>query len=168
MTCPTAVLVRESFLAPHLSSRLSIVVGSADPTYRSLADNAAVQVASPGEVVTGVAEGRYQAGMTLAFSARAAIDKGSPIEIVWPEPGAIAMYSPIAVLESTDVATIAESFVGTVLSRPAQEAIAETGWQPVRPDVEWPVEGPVVTPDWPLLFDRQDQLLGEYRNIFGG
>ncbi len=66
-----------------------------------LAANGGVQVNSPGDVVTGVAEGQFAAGMTLAFSARAAIDKGSPIEIVWPEPGAIAMYSPIAIFASS-------------------------------------------------------------------
>jgi iron(III) transport system substrate-binding protein len=137
--------------------------------YERLAANGAVQVNSPGDVVTGVAEGQFSAGMTLAFSARAAIEKGSPIEIVWPEPGAIVMYSPIAIFASTDDPTTSGSFVDFVLTRAGQEAIARTGWEPVREDVAWDVEGgPIVTPSWPDVFNRQDELLDRYREIFGG
>lgn len=137
--------------------------------YTRLAANGGVQVNSPGDVVTGVAEGQFSAGMTLAFSARAAIDKGSPIEIVWPEPGAIVIYSPIAILASSDHPTLAGAFVDFVLTQAGQEAIAGTGWQPVRTDVAWEaVGGPIVTPSWPDVFNRQDELLDRYREIFGG
>lgn len=147
---------------------LALADGFGFDFYTRLAQNGAVQVSSPGEVVTGVAEGQFHAGMTLAFSARTAVDKGSPIEIVWPEPGAIVMYSPIAVIGERDL-DAAGSFVDFVLSSAGQEAIAGTGWQPVRADVAWALEsGPAVTPDWSALFNRQDELLDEYRSIFGG
>ncbi len=137
--------------------------------YTRLADNGGVQVNSPGDVVTGVAEGQFSAGMTLASSARTAIDKGSPIEIVWPEPGAIVIYSPIAILASSDNPKLAGDFVDFVLTRAGQEAIAGTGWQPVRTDVAWEADGgPIVTPSWPDVFNRQDELLDRYREIFGG
>ena len=137
--------------------------------YSRLAAAGGVQVNSPGDVVTGVAEGRFFAGMTLAFSARAAIAKGSPIEIVWPEPGAIVMYSPIAIFSSADEPALAGAFVDLVLTREGQQAIAGTGWQPVRSDVAWDVDGgPIVTPSWSEVFDRQDELLDKYREIFGG
>ncbi|MBA2557230.1 MAG: extracellular solute-binding protein [Chloroflexi bacterium] len=136
---------------------------------RDLEANGTVQVQAPDEVTTGVAEGRYQAGMTLDFSVRQAIENGSPVEMVWPASGAIAMYSPIAVLTDSDNPAAAEAFVETVLSTDGQEAIADTGWQPVREDVAGPpVEGSQVTPDWPAAFDRQEELLEEYRSIFGG
>ncbi len=136
---------------------------------QSLSDNGAVQVPSPDEVVTGVAEGRYKAGMTIDFSARQAVERGSPVRMIWPESGAIAMYSPIAVLESTEAAEAAETFVDFVLDEEGQQAIADTGWQPVHPGVEGPpVEGPQVTPDWDAAFERRDELLEEYRAIFGG
>ncbi len=136
--------------------------------YRALRANGAVQVKSPGDVVTGVAEGQFRVGMTLDFTARSAVDKGSPVELVWPEPGAIAMYSPIAVFAASDNQATARSFADFVLSRPAQEAIAATGWQPVDPEVDWPYRGPQVTVDWAEAFNRQDQLLREYRAVFGG
>ena len=137
--------------------------------YARLAANGGVQVNSPGDVVTGVAEGQFAAGMTLASSARAAIAKGSPIEIVWPEPGAIVIYSPIGIFASTTRPTAAGAFVDLVLSVSGQEAIAKTGWQPVRADVAWEVDGgPGVTPVWADVFNRQEELLSAYREIFGG
>lgn len=137
--------------------------------YRALAANGAVQVSAPDEVVTGVAEGRFMAGITLEAPAQAAVANGSPIQVVWPEPGAIAIYSPIGVIGETEEAAAAEALVNFVLSQPGQAAIGSTGFQPVRQGVEGPpVRGEQVAPDWEALFDRQDELLEEYRSIFGG
>lgn len=136
--------------------------------YEDLASNGAVQVSAPGDVITGVAEGRFVAGMTLDKSAFDARDEGSPIEVVFPEPGAIAMYSPIAVVEASEETALAEAFIEFILTVEAQEAIAETGWEPVRDDVDWDRTGPTVSVDWDEAFDRQDELLERYRAIFGG
>jgi iron(III) transport system substrate-binding protein len=136
--------------------------------YRALADQGAVEVRSPGDVVTGVAEGRFTAGMTLDFSARNAVDKGSPIEILWPEPGAVAIFSPIAVVDGRPALEAAKSLVDFVLGTEAQELIAGTGWQPIRRDVTWEAGGEAVTPDWDAIYNRQDELLNEYRSVFGG
>lgn len=136
--------------------------------YADLAANGAVQVNAPGEVVTGVAEGRFDVGITLEFSARTAVEAGSPISIVWPSDGAIALYSPIGVVDGADDFAAAEDFVEYVLTDDAQRRIASTGWQPISTGVEWETGGPVVTVDWSLLFDRQQELLDGYRAIFGG
>jgi iron(III) transport system substrate-binding protein len=130
-----------------------------------LHDAGATVVAAPGDVITGVAEGQYAAGITLDVPARDAVADGSPIEIVWPVPGAIALYSPIAVTSATAAAT---DFVSYVLGVEGQTAIASTGWQPVDPDVPWEVGGPQVTIDWDRAFDHQQELLDAYRAIFGG
>jgi iron(III) transport system substrate-binding protein len=136
--------------------------------YRRLQAHGAAQVSSPGDVITGVAEGRFLAGMTLDGPARSAVAGGSPIEIVYPEPGGIAIYSPIGVVAGGDGGQ-ARAFVEHVLSVEGQTAIAGTGWQPVRPDVPWSgSSGPLVYPDWSDMFDRQAELLDEYRSIFSG
>lgn len=135
--------------------------------YRDLHTAGAVQVNAPGDVVTGVAEGVYQAGMTLDFTANEALSDGSPIQVIWPASGAIPIYSPIAVLESSALSA-AEDFVEFVISPEGQTAIAQTGWQPVREDVPWEVGGAQVTVDWALAFDNQEALLDQYRSIFGG
>jgi len=135
--------------------------------YQQLKDNGVVQVSSPGEVLNGVAEGNYAAGITLAKVVRAAADKGSPIELVWPEPGAIVLFSPAAVVATSDDSTAARAFQEFLISPEGQAAIASTGWQPVREDVEWPFDGAVVTPDWTELYGSQELLLEEYYAIFG-
>lgn len=142
-----------------------------DPTYgmtyfEALHDNGLVVVNAPGDVVTGVAEGRFDVGITLEFSARTAVEKGSPIAIVWPEPGAITLYSPIAVVDGAGGS--AERFVEHVLTLDAQVAIAETGWQPIRDDVGWVVDGPQVAVDWAALFDRREELLAAFRSLVDG
>ncbi|MCA1570209.1 MAG: extracellular solute-binding protein [Chloroflexi bacterium] len=137
--------------------------------YRDLAANGADQLSAPDEVVTGVAEGRYAAGITIETPAQAAVANGSPIEVVWPEPGAIAVYSPIAVFEDAANAAGAETFVDFILSEAGQTIIGEFGFQPIREGIEGPPsQGEQVAPDWPAIFDRSDELLEEYRSIFGG
>lgn len=137
--------------------------------FSALADNGATQVQSPGEVLTGVAEERFATGILLDKLLRDAIDDGSPVELVWPESGAIRITSPIAVLAGTGTQEAAEGFVDFVLSAEAQQAIAGTGWQPVRDDVEWPHRTePTVEPDYEATFEQQDELLEEWRSAFGG
>ncbi len=130
-----------------------------------LHDAGAIVVAAPGDVVTGVAEGQYAAGITIDRIARDALADGAPIELVWPLPGAIAVYSPIAV---TGDAAIATDFVSFVLGRRGQEAIAGTGWLAADPEVSSGERGPQVTVDWDRAFDRQQELLDAFRAIFGG
>jgi iron(III) transport system substrate-binding protein len=137
--------------------------------YASLKANGAVQLKTPDEVTAGVAEGRFKLGMTLDNSARTAVAKGSPVALAWPTDGAIAMYSPIGLVDATENAGAGESFVEFVLSEPGQEAIAGTGWQPIRASAGGPpAEGPQVYPDWDGAFGHQEELLDGYREIFGG
>jgi iron(III) transport system substrate-binding protein len=135
--------------------------------YQRLKDNGAVQVASPVDVMTGVAEGLYAAGISLDKIVNDAIADGSPIQAVWPASGAISVYSFVGVMSGSDGAAAAQAFVEFLVSPAGQEAIAASGWQPVRADVEWPAQGPAVAPDWPALFGSQAELLEAYRAIFG-
>ena len=138
--------------------------------YRSLKRAGATQVQGVPDVVTGVAEGQFDSGITLDKTARDAIAKGSPITIAWPTSGAIAIYSPIAILSGTRNRAAAEELANFVLTTAGQQAIASTGWQPIRSDIRGgpPIDGRQVAPDWSVIFDREEQLLAEYRAIFGG
>ncbi len=139
--------------------------------YRRLEANGAVQVSSIPQVVTDVAQGRYQLGITLARTARNAIEQGSPLRVVWPQPGAIALYSPIGIFKATDARPEAESFARYVLGPEAQRRISETGWTPARTGVTPPFRPPPgagrVSPDWEALFDERQRLLRTYQTIFG-
>jgi iron(III) transport system substrate-binding protein len=136
---------------------------------RALHDNGAVQLQSIGDVVTGVAEEQFEVGLALDKSIRDAVDAGSPVQLVWPASGSIAIYSPISVFAASGNPDAAQAFVDFVLGPDAQAAISGTGWQPVRADVPWPyAQGEQQQPDWDEAFERRDELLDEYRSIFGG
>ncbi len=136
--------------------------------YQRLKNNGAVIVKSPDEVTAGVAEGRFKAGITLDFSARSAMAKGSPVQLVWPASGAVTMYSPIAIVGASDNAATAQSFLDFVLSPDGQAIIATSGYQPARTDVTGgpPIDGKQVRPDWTAAFGKQAELLAGYRAIF--
>ncbi|MEX1345188.1 MAG: extracellular solute-binding protein [Candidatus Limnocylindrales bacterium] len=135
--------------------------------FEALEANGAVIVPSPVDTLTGVAEGIYDVGLTLDKIARDNIEDGAPIELVWPEPGAIALFSPAAIVAQTDAPEAAQAFLEFLVSAEGQAAIAGTGWQPVREDVGWPYEGEVVTADWAELDRRGAQLLEDFYVIFG-
>lgn len=139
--------------------------------FRKLKANGAVQVDSPATVLTDIAEGRRKVGMTIDFIARAAIKKGSPVQLVWPEPGAIGVYAGAAVLKSSREQPTARTFVEFLLSAPVQEALAKLGRQPVLPQLAGrfiPAGKQTVVPDWPAVAASGPTLLADYRKIFGG
>ncbi len=138
--------------------------------YKTLKDNGAVQVSSPDNVTTGVAQGLYKAGITIANSAYAAQKAGSPISISWPTPGAIANYGPIALAKKQALGQAAKDFVTYVISRPGQETLARAGSYPTLPGVTGPTVpqgAPVVFPDWSAIEAHRGALLGNYQKIFG-
>lgn len=138
--------------------------------YQKLKANGAVQVATVPEVVTDVAQGRYEAGITLDSEVRTAVAAGSPVQLVWPKPGPIALYSPIAATSASKHTDAADAFLTYVLSADAQRRIAKTGWQPVLPGIPGPPIPAGVTPvsaDWPTLFGRQKAILQQYQALFG-
>jgi iron(III) transport system substrate-binding protein len=140
--------------------------------YHALKADGAVQVSTIPEVVTDVAEGRYQLGITLDSEVRAAIKQGSPVVLVWPSDGAISLYSPIAETTAAHGPTsqAAQALLRYVLSTEGQTAIGKTGWQPVLPGIPGPARPAGATevyPAWTALFGRQNQVLQQYQAIFG-
>ena len=125
--------------------------------YRELQLQGAKQVSTPDNVTTGVAQGQYPAGITIANSAYLAQGKGSPIEVTWPEPGAIAIYGPCAGRHAADSAT-AKDFISYVVSR----AVSRCSPTPAVPDApgyqraEVPSGAPVVYPDWEQIASTKD------------
>jgi iron(III) transport system substrate-binding protein len=139
--------------------------------YASLKRAGATQVSTPDEVVTGVAEGTYRAGVTIANSAYAAKQNGSPIDVTWPSPGAVAIYGPVALAQETKHGAVAKKFISYVASKSGQEQIGGLGSYPTLPGVSSPpkpADAAVVSPDWSGLAKEKDDLLAQYQAIFGG
>lgn len=138
--------------------------------YQDLKDNGAVQVSAPDDVTNGVAEGVYRAGITTANSAYAAQNNGSPIEITWPDPGAIAIYGPAALATEAANPDTAKAFLSYISSEAGQTVIAEAGSYPALEGVSGPTipeDAPIAFPDWSALADQKDELLADYQQIFG-
>jgi iron(III) transport system substrate-binding protein len=138
--------------------------------YQALADNGAVELDSPTDVLTGVAQGTYDVGVVLANAAYLAQEDGSPIEVVWPEPGAVAVYAPIAGTTKEGAEPLAEAFIEYVASEQGQRTMAATNVYPVLdgiPGPPIPDDASVISPDWSALSGGTDDLLARYRQIFG-
>ena len=138
---------------------------------RALHANGAVTVKTPDDVTTGVAQGIYKAGVTISSSANAAKKAGSPLDVVWPRPGAIAVWGPVAVSRTSAHPSAARALVEYVVSEPGQRALASTGAYPTRPGVPGPplpAGASVVSPDWSALAGRTAALLAGYRAALGG
>jgi iron(III) transport system substrate-binding protein len=139
--------------------------------YEDLKANDAVQVGTPDEVTTGVAQGIYDAGMTIANSAYAAESDGSPVAVVWPEPGAVAIYGPLALATDSADSDAAKDFISFVVGREGQTVLGESGAYPTMPDVPGPTipdDAPVVSPDWAAIGERKDAILADHQQVFGG
>ncbi len=139
--------------------------------FEGLKKEGAAQLSTPDDVVNAVAQGTSPAGITIANSAYASMDAGSPIGIVWPQPGAVAIYGPVALAKDSADSTLAKDFISYVISEPGQQLIAKAGSYPTLPGVtgpELPADAPIVSPDWSTLSAKKDTLLGEYQQIFGG
>lgn len=139
--------------------------------YRDLQAAGAVQVGTPDDVTTGVAQGVYDAGLTTANSAYAAKDDGSPVDVVWPEPGAVAIYGPVAIAADSADVSGARSFISFVLGDEGQSVLGASGAYPTLPGVEGPTipdGAPTVAPDWTAIDAGKDAVLAEYQQIFGG
>jgi iron(III) transport system substrate-binding protein len=138
--------------------------------YQKLATNGAVQVDSPTDVLTGVAQGTYDAGIVLANAAYDAQQQGSPIDVVWPEPGAVAIYAPIATTTRAAAQPLAEAFVTFLAGRDGQQVLAQTDVYPTLsgiPGPPIPEDATIISPDWPAVGAKTEDLLGRYRAIFG-
>jgi iron(III) transport system substrate-binding protein len=128
-------------------------------------------VRTPDDVTTGVAQGIYDAGMTTAQSAYAAKDAGSPVDVGWPEPGAVAVHGPVALATGSADSATAKAFLSFVVGEEGQTVLGESGSYPTRPGVPGPTipdDAPTVAPDWAAIGQDRDAILSEYQQVFGG
>jgi iron(III) transport system substrate-binding protein len=139
--------------------------------YRKLKSAGAVQVSTPDDVTTGVAQGIYDAGMTTSTSAYAAKKDGSPVDVVWPGPGAVAIYGPVALATHSAHAQVAKDFITFVTGDAGQRVIGASGTYPTRPGVPGPTiptGAPIVHPDWTRIGTTKAAIELGYKQVFGG
>ena len=107
--------------------------------YAALKQNGAVQVSTPDDVTTGVAQGIYDAGMTTANSAYAAKEDGSPVDVSWPEPGRGRDLRPDRARQATaPTRRRRKGFISYVISEEGQRVIGGSGSYPTLAGVPGP------------------------------
>lgn len=124
---------------------------------RGLRENELAVVRGNSQAAAEIAAGAYMVGFTLDNIVRGMKAQGSPIDLVYPEDGAVFLPSPIGIIKTTEHLDAAKTFVDFVLSTAGQEALVTYGhYIPARPDVTPPPGTPTVDKikvmDLPLSF----------------
>ncbi len=115
-------------------------------------------------VITRMETGERPVGIVLLENLLKARAKGSPIEILYPEEGAIPVPSPIAILKASKQPEAARRIYDWFFTREAQEAIVAGGMYPVLPGVAEPVGA---KPWKELQAKAYDWSTGELARVLG-
>lgn len=95
---------------------------------------------SSSKVHTAIASGSYFAGLTSEDAALSIISKGSPISVVYPEAGTIAVPDGVALVKNAPHSENAKLFIDFVLSKDVQSLVSDRWFRrSVRQDVNLPV-----------------------------
>lgn len=90
------------------------------------------------EAANALAAKEFGIAMTLDYIIAGLIKKGAPLQMVWPQEGAISVPSPIAIIKGTKNPDGSKAFVDYVLSKEGQQFLVKQNVIPVRGDVEPP------------------------------
>ena len=102
-----------------------------------LRQNGASKRKGSGQVVDNTASGELTACLGVDYITASKIEKGAHLAMVYPKE-LIMVPSPIAIFKGSENMEEAKAFVDYVLSREAQQKVAEAGTVPVRQDIKFP------------------------------
>ncbi len=140
-----------------------------------LTDNAGkvAEVIASGEALVGI--GAHDAPLRMIKKAgKQGVE--SPLAIVWPQEGAIALPRPIAIVKdanrSQESTALAKEFLDFVLSVQGQKIATKYGFIPVRADVPVPEGIPAefasITPDWEWIYRHDQALRDKWETVIYG
>ncbi len=142
--------------------------------FEDLKANGAKQVENNSTLRDQIASGEFQVGALLDYMVRQVKPKGAPIDMVWPEEGAVFIPSPIAILKTTKNPVAAKAFLDFVLSKTGQETMVKLGYFiPVRPDVTPPEGAPTLDKikrlptDWQAVARDRQATKDKWNALFG-
>jgi iron(III) transport system substrate-binding protein len=138
--------------------------------FKQLKQNGAVVTQSTNTVGNDVASGQYTVGITLDSVARPLVQKGSPVEMIWPASGAVPVPAPVGIVKGTKHEEGARQFIEWLLSDDGQKTLISLGYTPVRPALAASVYPANVPPPLPVdlkaALDQKQQLLDSFSQIF--
>ncbi|MDR2865171.1 MAG: ABC transporter substrate-binding protein [Spirochaetaceae bacterium] len=110
-----------------------------DDFFKALRANGATIGKGSGQVVDDTASGELAACLGVDYIAFDKIDKGATLAIAYP-PEILLIPSPVAILKDTKSLDAAQQFVDFMLTKEAQQIIADNGTLPTRRDVTVPAK----------------------------
>jgi iron(III) transport system substrate-binding protein len=108
-----------------------------DEFFRNIRANGAMIGKGSGQVVDDTASGELAGCLGVDYITYDKIEKGATLAIAYP-PEVLLIPSPIAILKDTQSLPAAQKFVDFMLSKEAQQIIANNGTLPTRRDVTVP------------------------------
>lgn len=160
--------------------------GASEAAVRSLADtygwkyfedfkaNGGKQVKNNSSARDMVSTGELLVGVLLDYMVREVKKKGSPIDYIWPEDGAVFIPSPIGILKDSKNPNAAIAFVNYLISKEGQQALVKIGdFYPVRADVKAPAGAPdldtirILPTSWKAVRDKRQETKDKWSALFG-
>jgi iron(III) transport system substrate-binding protein len=110
-----------------------------DQYFRDIRKNGALIGKGSGQVVDDTASGELAACLGVDYITFDKVDKGATLAIAYPKE-ILLIPSPIAILKDTRSLPAAQRFIDYMMSRDAQQIIANNGTLPTRSDVTVPAK----------------------------
>jgi len=139
-----------------------------------LAANGARIGKGSGQVVDDTASGELNASLAVDYITNDKIKKGAHLKLVYP-PELIMAPSPAAIFKSSQNKELAKKFIDYLLSKEAQEIIANNGTVPVRGDVTIPEKFGLPKPqevmdrsikiDYPEIISSKEETIKKFDSI---
>jgi iron(III) transport system substrate-binding protein len=126
-----------------------------------------------GALASKVASGEYHVVSVVDFMARNAKNEGSPVEVVWPEEGAVIIPTPVGIMKDSKVKDEAKKVLDFLLSKQGQEMFKDQGYIPVNSEVGVPENAPTIEEinimplDFNFLKENRESLKTGFSEIFG-
>ncbi|MDR0823405.1 MAG: ABC transporter substrate-binding protein [Endomicrobium sp.] len=117
-----------------------------DQYFRDLRKNGAKVGKGSGQVVDDTASGELAASLGVDYITFDKIDKGATLAIAYPKE-ILMIPSPIAILKDTKALAAAKKFIDYMMSKDAQQIVADNATLPVRKDVKVPAKYNLPTVD---------------------
>jgi iron(III) transport system substrate-binding protein len=148
--------------------------------FRKLKENEAMLVGKCVDVPTKVASGEAWVGIAVTDGVLRMIKKAkkegveSPLEMVWPEEGAVSVPRPIAIIKdegrSEESTELAKKFLDFVLSVQGQKIATKQGFITVREALPLPEGVPAeiisMEVDWEWAHQNEEVLRSMFESIF--
>jgi iron(III) transport system substrate-binding protein len=140
--------------------------------FQDLKANGAKVEQSTATVGTDIAQGQYDAGITLDSVVRPLINQGAPVQIVWPASGSVPVPAPVGLTTTSQNLPAAKAFFDWLLSASGQKEMVTLGYVPAVPGTSAanliPSDAKQLPVDWTALAGQKDAILKQFQTIFGG